>query len=251
MWVVTGCKHFELTEKTWWFPFINTVSYKGFFAERPAEEEAAKIEADGYESDIYNPGGWSTLGYFTDPVLSGMIKRGPGKLAELIIHEMAHATVYVKGDVDLNENLATLAGEVGAMRFLVHTYGIGSIEVGNYRNRLTDDEVYYRHMLKGYERLDSLYVTFGPEMDLKTKAEKKYRLISEILLDINFLDLKNKSFYRFDFSKNELPGNPEFMSHSRYRKNLDELNSILDRKFKGDIGAMLQAVHQEGESGLR
>jgi predicted aminopeptidase len=251
LWVVTGSLHFELKEKTWWFPVINTVSYKGFFEESLAEQEAKSIEADGYESDIYNPGGWSTLGFFNDPVLSNMTKRGPGKLAELIIHEMAHSTCFVEGDVDLNENLATLAGEIGANRFLIHKYGDGSKEALAYQHRLADDETYYSHMLNGHRRLDSLYKSFNEKIDLKTRAEKKFGLIADILLEINFLELKNKAHYRFDFSKDKLPGNPEFISYSRYRKNLVELKSLLQDKFKGDIGNMLFTIEKEGASVLR
>lgn len=250
LWVVTGSLHFELKEKTWWFPVINTVSYKGFFEETLAKREAQSIEADGYESDIYNPGGWSTLGFFNDPVLSNMTKRGPGKLAELIIHEMAHSTCFLEGNVDLNENLATLAGEIGASRFLIHKYGHGSKEAAAYQHRLADDEIYYTHMLKGHQRLDSLYNSFDSQIDLKTKADKKFGLIAEILLEINFLELKNKALYRFDFSKDKLPGNPDFISYSRYRKNLVELKSILQDKFNGDIGSMLSMIEKEGASVL-
>lgn len=251
MWVVTGSKHFELKEKTWWFPVINTVSYKGFFDEKSATIEAKEIEAEGFESEIYNPGGWSTLGYFTDPVLSNMLGRGPGKLAELIIHEMAHATMYLEGNVDLNENIATLAGEIGATRFLNHKFGINSVEATKYQMRLSDDEVYYKHMLNGYKRLDSLYSAFDNEVSLETKYEKKYLLISEILLDINDLELNNKDLYRFDFASGKLPGNPDFITYSKYRKDLDELKSVLDMKFNGRIGVMLMTVEKEGASALR
>ena len=118
MWVVTGCKPYALEAKKWHFPIIGEVSYKGFFEEDLAKAEAEKIRNEGYIADIYSPSAWSTLGYFKDPILSGMLKRSPGRLAELIIHESTHATCYIESSVDFNENFATFTGEPGAAIFL-------------------------------------------------------------------------------------------------------------------------------------
>ncbi|MFM7766672.1 MAG: aminopeptidase [Bacteroidota bacterium] len=247
MWVVTGSLPYEFKEKTWWFPFINTVSYKGFFDERLALQEAANIESEGYESDIYSPEAWSTLGFFTDPVLSNMLNRGHGKLAELIIHELAHATVFLPSEVDLNENLATLAGEFGAMRFLQYKYGAQSKEYLRYANRLKDDQVYYRHMMQGYARLDSLYSSFKPNDEVAYKAGKKYALIAEILLEINKLPLNDLKRYRYDFEKGKLPGNPDFIAFSRYRGGLEKLDSVLIFRYQQNIGKMLREIQSKGK----
>lgn len=248
MWVVTGSLPYEFKEKTWWFPFINTVSYKGFFDESLALQEATDIEGEGYESDIYSPEAWSTLGFITDPVLSNMLNRGPGKLAELIIHELAHATVYLPSEVDLNENLATLAGEYGAKRFLRYKYGEQSKEYLRYANRLKDDEVYYRHMMRGYSRLDSLYNTFNPKDEVVYKAGKKYGLIAEIMLEINRLPLSDLNRYRYDFEKGKLPGNPDFLAFSRYRGGLERLDSVLNFRYQQNIGKMLREIQSKGKS---
>ncbi len=45
-----------------------------------------------------------------------MLNRSEGDLANLIIHEMSHATIFVKDSVDFNENLATFIGDRGAER---------------------------------------------------------------------------------------------------------------------------------------
>lgn len=250
MWVVTGCLPFEFKEKTWWFPIVGNVSYKGFFDEEKALREAAHISMEGYEADIYNPEAWSTLGYFTDPVLSNMLRRGPGKLAELIIHELAHSTVFLPDAVELNENLATMAGELGALMFLQSKFGKSSIEYTRYANRLQDDEIYYQHMLKGYNRLDSLYDSFDHQTAHTYKARNKYRLIAKILLEINDLPLSDKNRYRFDFEKNPLPGNTEFMAYSRYRNDQSNLKKTLSLKYQNDIGRMLRELQEKGVSAM-
>jgi predicted aminopeptidase len=54
-----------------------------------------------------------------------MLERGEGDLANLIIHEMVHATIFVKDSIDFNENLATFIGDRGAEQFLIATHGKG------------------------------------------------------------------------------------------------------------------------------
>src|SRR5690606_28506128 len=105
MWVVTACEPFKLKAKEWRFPVIGAVPYKGFFDRELAEALRDELQAEGWDVSIRNPGGWSTLGWFDDPILSKMLERSSGDLANLIIHEMSHATIFVKDSVDFNENL--------------------------------------------------------------------------------------------------------------------------------------------------
>ncbi len=43
----------------------------------------------------------------------------------LVIHEMAHETLYIPGDTELNENLATFIGDWGTLLYLEKEYGLG------------------------------------------------------------------------------------------------------------------------------
>lgn len=113
MWVVTACEPFRLKAKEWVFPVLGAVPYKGFFNEQRAIDLKKELEQQGWDVSIRNPGGWSTLGWFTDPILSKMLERSVGDLANLIIHEMSHATIFVKDSIDFNENLATFIGDRG------------------------------------------------------------------------------------------------------------------------------------------
>lgn len=242
MWVVTGCRPFAMEAKEWSFPFLGDLSYKGFFREELAKQEASEIRTAGYEADIYNPTAWSTLGFMNDPILSGMLNRGPGQLAELIIHELTHATVYLPDEVDYNENLATFIGEQGAILFLAAHFGSASAEKQRYERMLHDQEVYSRHMLHGAEQLDSLYQTFSADTDLHFKYRMKYRLIAQIMLGINQLPLLEPERYRFDFRKEPLPGNPFFMSYRRYRKDQSELLTMLHEKYGGNLREMIRGL---------
>ncbi len=239
LWVVTGCKPFFLEAKEWWFPLIGNVTYKGFFDEWKANVEAAKVRGEGYETDIYNPSAWSTLGYFTDPILSNQLKRGPGRLAELIIHELTHATVYLKSNVDFNENLATFIGERGATEFLESKYGVDSEQAVRYKNFLADDELYNNAMMFGAQRLDSLYRNMDPEKPVTEKALIKFRMIARILLDINRLPFAQPERYKYRFEDNRLPDNTSFMSFLRYRKRQGNFEEELRNKFNGNLKAFI------------
>jgi predicted aminopeptidase len=242
LWVLTACRPFELEAKKWYFPIIGKMEYKGFFKEEKAYREQRQVILEGYETDIYNPVAWSTLGILTDPILSGQLRFSPGRLAELIIHEMTHATVYVAGDVDYNENLATFVGEKGAEKFLIYRFGIKSTELTTYLNYISDEEMYSRYMLTQSKSLDSLYKTFKPEMTLREKADKKYRKIADIMLGLNNMPFHNSRRYRTNFKKGKLPNNTEFMAFLRYRKDQDAFKKSFEKNFNGNLKAFVMKI---------
>ncbi|HMG91000.1 MAG TPA: aminopeptidase, partial [Chryseolinea sp.] len=155
MWVVMACEKFRLKPKEWEFPIVGAVPYKGFFNEKLANDLKQELEKEGWDVVVRNPGGWSTLGWFTDPILSKMLSRSEGDLANLIIHEMSHATIFVKDSVDFNENLATFIGDRGAEKFLISRYGEHSKEYTIYMEEDRDYLKFVDHMLRGAEQLDS------------------------------------------------------------------------------------------------
>ncbi len=248
MWVVTGALPYELKAKEWWFPLLGNVSYKGFFTEEKAIREEQQVKSEGYETDIYSPSAWSTLGFFTDPIFSNMLKRSPGRLAELIIHELTHATIYLKSSVDFNENLATFIGEKGAEQFLLSKYGERSEELKKYRGFLADDILYSEYMMLNSKRLDSLYKTFTPGMMVKEKATLKYRMIASIMLGIRQLPLSYPERYIFDFKKSRLPNNTEFMAFLRYRKNQNVFNDVFEKKYKSDLKYFIEDIVEKSEN---
>jgi predicted aminopeptidase len=103
---------------------------------------------------IRNPGGWSTLGWFTDPILSGMLKRNEGDLASLIIHEMVHATIFVKDDVDFNENLASFIGDTARPIIFSHQ-NMETLrpEFTQYWQEDQDYRRYSKHILRWHTRI--------------------------------------------------------------------------------------------------
>lgn len=116
-WVLMASRKDAFELKTWWFPIVGSVPYKGYFSKEDAEEEGARLEKKGYEQYIRGTDAFSTLGWFNDPVLSTILKNADVRIVNLIIHESFHATVWIPNNVDFNESLANFVGVQGAMSF--------------------------------------------------------------------------------------------------------------------------------------
>jgi predicted aminopeptidase len=240
MWVVTASEPFRLEAKEWIFPVVGAVPYKGFFDSTLALAEQTELEAEGWDVSVRNPGGWSTLGWFRDPILSGMLLRNEGDLAGLIIHEMVHATIFVKDSVDFNENLASFIGDQGAELFMRYQFGMQSPEYHRYVQEANDYERYVDHILRGSDYLDSVYAAIdGRPMEEKIKIkETAIRKIMSTLDSLSFQALTNPSQKLL----NTLPNNAYFMSFRRYQLNQDEFWEEWKSVFKGDLRAYIQEL---------
>ena len=116
-WVLVAARKDSFSLRTWWFPIVGSVPYKGFFSRADADSDGQKLEGQGYETWIRPTDAFSTLGWFNDPVLSTMLKRPDPELVNTVIHESTHSTVWIKGDVQFNESLANFVGLTGAVLF--------------------------------------------------------------------------------------------------------------------------------------
>lgn len=239
MWVITASEPFQLKPKTWDFPIIGTVPYKGFFSEDKAMHESKKLMDEGWDVGVRNPGGWSTLGWFTDPILSGMLERNEGDLASLIIHEMLHATIFVKDSIDFNENLASFIADSAAYDFIAWKYGKDSPEYETYVYEVADHLRYSNHILRGGNALDSLYNSWREEDTDEIKRTKKELMIRKIVRLMDTLTLNRYKIPRKRFEK-KLPNNDYFLAYRRYQSKQARFKEELSRKYNGNLKEMIR-----------
>jgi Predicted aminopeptidase len=242
MWVVQACEPFSLEPIQWKFPVVGSVPYKGFFDKNKALNERKVLEEEGLDVSVRNPGGWSTLGWFTDPILSGMLQRSDGDLAELILHEMVHATIFVKDSIDFNENLATFIGDTAAYYFLDYKYGKSADPFQSYVRDVQDYRKYFRHILRGTQSLDSLYGTMKPEDAVEVKKQKKKEMIQRIMDTADTLNLsqpRNKGY------KNRLPNNTYFMSYRLYHAKQVDFKEEFDRRYRGNLKEYIRYLSEK------
>jgi predicted aminopeptidase len=122
VWNVVAAPEFSLTVKTWCFPVVGCVGYRGYFNEAQARELAQMLQLEGLEVSVYGVPAYSTLGWLNwaggDPLLSTFINYPEGELARMIFHELAHQVLYVKDDTRFNESFATAVERLGVELWL-------------------------------------------------------------------------------------------------------------------------------------
>ena len=122
VWNVVAAPPYSLQLKTWCFAVVGCVSYRGYYSEAAAKEEAERVKAQGYEVNVYGVPAYSTLGYMNwaggDPLLSTFIHYPEGELARLVFHELAHQVLYVQDDTTFNESFATAVERIGGQMWL-------------------------------------------------------------------------------------------------------------------------------------
>jgi predicted aminopeptidase len=117
VWNVEAAPEFSLQPKTWWYPFLGSLDYRGYFSKDDARKYGAGLQTKGYDVYVGGVTAYSTLGWFKDPVLNTFIFDAEPDLAETIFHELGHQRVFTGGDTDFNEAFATTVGQEGARRW--------------------------------------------------------------------------------------------------------------------------------------
>ncbi|WP_323757512.1 aminopeptidase [Roseivirga sp.] len=238
MYVVTACDPYSFTPKTWKFPIVGNFPYKGFFDRQKAVDLANEIKAkDSLDVGLRTAGGWSTLGWFKDPILSNMLNRSEGDLASLLIHELTHGTLFVKDSVTFNENLASFIGDRGAIMYLSSKYGEGAPEVLQYQSEIVDEELFKAYILEAAKSLDSLYTSMK-DLPIVEKKELKKNKIDQIRTNFGRLGFKSEVYK--GFFETYVPNNTFFMSYLRYNSQQQVLRDELNLKYQGDLKRYLE-----------
>jgi predicted aminopeptidase len=169
VWNVQAAPQFSLQPRTWWYPLVGSLEYRGYFSESGARKYAARYGKKG--DDVYVDGieAYSTLGWFKDPILNTFIDRNEPELAEVIFHELGHKRVFARGDTDFNEAYATTVGQEGARRWLRASGKTNLLE--SYTVALQRNGQFVHLIMSTREELQTVYGDTLDE-DGKVKAAK-------------------------------------------------------------------------------
>jgi predicted aminopeptidase len=174
VWVVSASSPLAFQSRTWSFPLVGSFTYLGWFKREEADEFGAKLAKDGLDVDVRGAGAYSTAGFFEDPIASSMIapgKLGLGELADTVLHEMTHATIFVKHQSTLNESVAMFVGRGLAAEYLEETRGPKADETVAYETYERQADERGRKMRAAYDELKALYAS--KEADSVKLAEKR------------------------------------------------------------------------------
>jgi predicted aminopeptidase len=158
----------------WRFPVAGTLPYKGFFDIEDARKERGKLEKKGLDVWIRGVEAFSTLGWFRDPLFSYMRGYSPHRLAGLIIHESMHATVFLKGQAQFNEELAEFVGSEGARLYIETRFGADSAE---YKAISASSEESRRYVAFIQELIAELQILYESSAGREEILREKERII--------------------------------------------------------------------------
>jgi predicted aminopeptidase len=160
----------------WCYPLFGCWPLRGYFDRQDAKTEADRLAKKGYDVYVGRVDAFSTLGFFSDPVYSFMSRFPVYRIADLIIHEQTHATIYVKNQVDFDEELASFVGNEGALWFIRSKEGDSSAAYTAAVKLSKDNDTYYLLIHSLHDRLSAVYADSGTPP--AKKISKKQALIA-------------------------------------------------------------------------
>ncbi|HEY4079084.1 MAG TPA: aminopeptidase [Burkholderiaceae bacterium] len=190
VWNVVAAPELSLSPKTWCFPIMGCVSYRGYFDQAAAKQLGDQLKAEGWEVVVYPVPAYSTLGWTADPLLNTFVGYPEGTLAGMIFHELAHQVAYAADDTAFNESFATAVQEMGADAWLQSQ---GSEQAREAYRVDQARRAQFAALTHDYQaRLTALYA--GQQSDADKRAAKA-KLMSELRADYGRLKAESWQGY--------------------------------------------------------
>jgi len=236
VWNVFAAPEFSVSPIQSCFPFAGCVSYRGFYAEDAAKKHAEMLTKEGDDVYVGGVAAYSTLGWFSDPVLSTFIQYPEPDVARILFHELAHQEVYVKGDTVFNESFAVAVEEEGLRRWLDRE-GTPAQRDAYVDSRRRQAE-FTALVLKYRARIADFY---AQPLSNEAKREGKRRLFAQMNDDYGTLKASWGGFAGFDRLLARGQNNAFLASIASYTELVPAFRALLEQK-KGDLPAFYQAV---------
>lgn len=136
-WNLSASRKDAIEAYVWTIPVVGPMTYVGFFNYDDALAERDYLVSRQYDTFIYELDAFSTLGYLPDPVSSALLRRNVPSLADTVVHECLHNTIWSPASEVYSESLATFVGRTGGLEFLAGEFG--------------NDSPYLKEATDGYE----------------------------------------------------------------------------------------------------
>ena len=245
--VLTASPPLKMESKTWWFPVVGTVPYKGYYDLALARKELKALEAEGLETHFRPSPAYSTLGWFQDPLLNTMLQYGEFYLMSTVIHESVHATLWIPGDVSFNENLASFIGYHGALSYVARRYGRNSSQFREAQAQQNDQKIFAAFMGEVHDQLKALY---DSDAFSSNKYERKKELIHSL-----------KTRYRQEITprftgkgyrgfEQRTWNNAMIMAYQHYDQEQGLFEGLLAQQ-GGDVARLMKWLSQQGPQGIQ
>ncbi|MCJ7627848.1 MAG: aminopeptidase [Longimicrobiales bacterium] len=239
-WVLSAAYKDRLESKTWWFPIVGRVPYKGYASQKAAGKAQSKLEAEGLDTYLRTTSAFSTLGWFADPLLSSLLRYDDVNLVETIIHELSHNHLFVPGKVQFNESFATFVGRVGAIRFFCGPDGTpqNPPECQAAKERWEDYQAFSRFLGEFIGKLETIYG--NPSLSVEEKVQARADLLRDYQDRYRTASPPETSSLILSFLGRPL-NNATLLARMRYFHRLSDFQLFLDAN-GGNLGAAVAAL---------
>ena len=240
VWNVIAAPELSLQAKTWCYPIVGCVSYRGYFSQAKAQKKADDLRSEGYDVALGGVAAYSTLGRFIDPVLNTMMYWGEADLVAVMFHELAHQVLYIKDDTEFNESFATAVEEIGMQRWLATRQQTDELSAWRARRELRAEFSELVALTR-----DDLHLIYKGDLETEQKRlQKQERLLS-------FADAAKKLYAAQNYSApqwldSEL-NNARLVSTTLYHGRLQEFRRLLE-ECNGDLPCFYSAASRLAES---
>jgi predicted aminopeptidase len=182
VWNAVAAPELGLALKTWCFPVLGCVGYRGYYTRDSADALAASLKAEGYETMVYGVPAYSTLGWSNwvggDPLLNTFVHWSEAELARLVFHELAHQVAYAADDTTFNESFATAVERIGGARWLARHGTPEALAEDRLRQQRADE--FRAFTLRYRAELAALYESARPD---DQKRREKAALMARLRAD--------------------------------------------------------------------
>jgi predicted aminopeptidase len=233
----------RLEPYTWWFPIVGRVPYKGFFSKDAARSTAERLEGEGYDTYVRPAIAFSTLGWFDDPLPSLLLRQDEVGLAEILFHELFHATLFVPGEVTFDESAATFTGYRGAIAFFCEGPESTPARCREAAKDWQDTLTISRFLRKHLRELEKFYESKPAEAELERGRERAFAEIRE-----EFRGLNLQPGRVADFASGPI-NNASLLEERVYLRDLDVFDELyrLSGGLRPAIHALRSAVDEGGD----
>jgi len=223
VWNVEAAPEFSMQPKTWWYPLVGSLGYRGYFSKPAATNYARYLRKKGYDVSVGGVEAYSTLGWFKDPVLNTFIFEPDADLAEIIFHELGHQRVFAHADTDFNEAFATTVGQEGARRYLKAKGDTALLD--QYEAHLRRNTEFVHLVMTTRAKLAALY---GDEQSEggKLRATTKNKDVPPAKLRAQKQQVMEELKKEYAVLKTDWGGNTEFDPWFAHEINNSHLNSV-------------------------
>jgi predicted aminopeptidase len=177
---VSACSELSFDRSLWSYPLIGSFPFRAYFSSDEAQKEEAKLKSAGFDAIVRPVDAFSTLGWFSDPLFSFMANDSEADIANIIIQELTHATIFVKSEGDFDEEISAFVGDEGSILWLESKYGEGSPQVEEIRRDRADDTAFYTWLRGTADELQKVYIS---GLSTAEKRELKSKIIASRAAD--------------------------------------------------------------------